>query len=75
MVSEKSPVGYYFLGIVVLLFIIVTVINPNSGMKTLEFLSSLLLKIVPILFVVFIIMFLINYFVSPKKLVDYRGRR
>lgn len=75
MVSEKSDTGWYFLGIVVILYVIFSVIKPDFLKPALKFFSSLIIKIIPLLIFVFFIMFIINYFITPKQLVKYLGKK
>lgn len=73
--SEQSRAGWYFLLITAVLTIAVFLIKPDSITLTLNFFISIIKKIIPVFILVFIIMLLINYFVSPKKLARYFGKK
>ena len=74
MVSEKSMGGWYFLGIVIIAYIILSIIKPDFLIPTLKYFLKILIKIIPMLVIIIIIMFIINYFVTPKKLVKHLGK-
>ena len=70
----KSKGQIYFLTGTIILFIILTIINPQKGIETLLYLKKIFLRVIPLLLVVFLITFVINYFVKPKKLIKYLGK-
>jgi len=72
--SEQSYAGWYFLLGVVVLAGIVFLIKPAAFFPVLSFFWSLMKKIVPILLAVFVLIFLINCFISPKQLLKYLGK-
>ena len=73
MVSEKSYAGWYFLAAVVALYLLTYLISPESVFVSLEFFSSLLLKLIPVFVLVFVLLALANYFIKPKMLADHMG--
>lgn len=73
--TEQSYTGWYFLGIVVLVYIIVYFVNSNIIINSLSFFIDLLKKIIPVLFLVIIFMAIINYFVKPKILAKYLNEK
>jgi len=66
--------GWYFLGIVVLGYIATSLFKSDALMPALQFFWKVILKILPIFVLVFAIMFVINYFVTPKWLVRHLGK-
>jgi len=74
MTSEKSNIGWCFLLVVVLVYIVVFFIDLENFLLSLGNFGDILLKIIPILFLVFILMALTNYFIKPKILVKYIGK-
>ena len=72
---EMSHSQWYFLGIVILISIIVFLVVPESFNPSLGFFLTILKKIIPIFFIVFVLMFLINFLISPKQLVRYLGKK
>jgi len=70
-ILKKISGTWIFLIIVILLLIIVAIINPLKFLEILNNFSKILLKIIPILFIVFVLMFFINYFVTPKFVKKY----
>lgn len=74
MTSEKSYVGWYFLLIVGIIYIITSIINLTSTFLALNQFIEIIKNIIPILLIVFILMAFTNYFVKPKILVKYMGK-
>jgi uncharacterized membrane protein YraQ (UPF0718 family) len=72
--TEESYAGWYFLLIVAVMFIFTAFLKPDVIAPSLQFFLSIIARVVPILILVFILMVLINYFVSPQKLVRYIGK-
>lgn len=72
--GNKSSKGkWIFLGIVVVLFAIVSFIYPTKMEPILLMFKKLMLQILPILVLVYVIMLLTNYFVDNNKLKKYMG--
>jgi len=72
--DNKSSNGkWIFLGIVVVLFAIVSVIYSNKMEPILLLFKKLMLQVLPILVLVYAIMLLTNYFVDNNKLKKYMG--
>lgn len=71
MKSEKSRVPIYFLLISILITIIVFITLPGSMMPIFQNIIQMLLRIIPSLFLVFIIMAITNYIITPKRLSKY----
>ncbi|MBW2983994.1 hypothetical protein KY361_02675 [Candidatus Woesearchaeota archaeon] len=74
-ISEESRAGWYFSGIVILAYIIVGIFKPAALTASFQFLWSIIKKIIPIFILIFVLMVLVNYFVKPKKLVKYFGKK
>lgn len=74
MVSKTSKTGWYFLGIVIVIYIITAIIKPSFLMPALDFFLKIIIKILPIFILIFAIMFIINYFITPKWLVKHLGK-
>ena len=72
--DNKSSNGkWVFLGLVLVLFLIVSFIYPNKMEPILLMFKNLMLQILPILVLVYVIMLLTNYFVDNNKLKKYMG--
>jgi len=72
--TEQSKSGWYFLIGVIILYLIISLINLNYTKNSILFFINLLTTIIPIIFLVFILMTLTNYFISPERLIKYIGR-
>lgn len=72
--DNKSSNGkWIFLGLVLVLFLIVSFIYPNKMEPILLMFKNLMLQILTILVLVYVIMLLTNYFVDNNKLKKYMG--
>ena len=59
--------GYvWFLIVVLIVYLITLIISASAFVSSLEFFLGLLLKIFPIFILVFVLMSLTNYFITPK---------
>ncbi len=72
--TEQNYFGLYFLLAVITVYIIIAIFKPTVLTPIFKFLILMLKRIIPILFVVFVLMILVNYFVSPKNLLNYLGK-
>ncbi len=73
--SEKSRGGWYFLIIVLIGYLILYFIRKDLLIKSLSGFSGIIVKIIPVLFIAFMLMFFINYFVTPKLLIKHLTKR
>ena len=71
--TEKSMTGWYFLAAVVALYVAGFFLNSSVIISGLAFFTSIMVKIIPVLFTVFALMAATNYFVKPGTLVKYLG--
>jgi uncharacterized membrane protein YraQ (UPF0718 family) len=74
MTTEKSYTGWYFLMAVIWIYVIVFFLKPDSIIPGLQFFIQILKKLIPVFLLVFILMALTNYLISPKKLVKWMGK-
>ena len=72
--TEQSYAGWYFLLVVAVIFIFTAFLKPDAITPTLQFFLSIIIRIIPILILIFVLMAVINYLVSPQKLVQYIGK-
>ncbi len=73
MSSEKSKTPYYFLGLMIIAYLIIGIINFETLKKVFSYFIEVLLKILPVFIIIFVLMALIDFFVKPKKLIKYLG--
>jgi uncharacterized membrane protein YraQ (UPF0718 family) len=71
---EMSHNQWYFLVAVFVIAVLVFLIKPDSFNSSLQFFLSIIKQIIPIICLVFILMILVNFFVTPKQLVKYLGK-
>jgi uncharacterized membrane protein YraQ (UPF0718 family) len=64
----------YFLGFVIILYGFVFCFNFENAYKSLEASGDILVKLIPILFLVVLLMGVLNYFLKPKSISKYLGK-
>lgn len=69
--SKKARGILYFLIAVISVYIILAFINFNLFLSSLKFFCNLIIQIVPILILVFILMVIANYFITPKFITKH----
>lgn len=74
MTSEKSYVGWYFLLIVIVLYIVTFMFDSAKVFSGLEQFVIIFKSIIPVLIIIFVLMAVTNYFVKPSALVKYMGK-
>ena len=72
--SEAPKTGWYFLAIAIAIYMIAIAVKPALLMPTLTSFWNILKKILPVFVLVFAIMFITNYFITPKWLVKHLGK-
>jgi len=68
---EQLPNSWYFLGVVIVVFFLFSIFNQEIYFKSLDFFSQIIYKIIPIFILVFILMSLTNYFITPKTIMKH----
>ncbi len=71
---ENKNIKVYFLGTVVLVYLIVAFLNFDLVVESLIFFLDLFKEIFPIFFLVFLISFVLNFFISQKQVNEYIGK-
>ncbi len=72
---KQIQVSWWFFIIILLIYICLFFINKNLFNESFLFFINLLQKIIPIFFLVFILMSLTNYFITPKFLLKHLGEK
>jgi uncharacterized membrane protein YraQ (UPF0718 family) len=67
--------NWYFLGIIILSYVIIGIFNEEKLISSLKFLSNIIIKIIPVLIIVFIIMGITNYFINKKNILKILGKK
>ena len=71
--SEQSKTGWYFLIAVLALYAIVALINFDTILHSLDFFLSIMQKIIPLFLIIYILVVLTDYFITPDKLIKHLG--
>jgi len=71
MSNEKKYWKWYFLWIVIIIYFSILLFNINTFIIIWNDFFKLILSIIPVLFFVFILMFLVNYFLNNEILKKY----
>ncbi len=68
---KQLPGSWYFLGAIILVYLLFSIFNQNIYQNSLSFFSELILKIIPIFILIFILMALSNYFITPEFVIKH----
>jgi len=66
--------GLYFLGLVIILYLFIFCLNFENANNSLKASGDILVKLIPVLFLVVFLMGLLNYFLKPKTISKYLGK-
>jgi uncharacterized membrane protein YraQ (UPF0718 family) len=69
--AKNISSSWYFLIIVILIYLILFILNQNLFLQSLNFFYKIILKIIPIFAIVFILMAISNYFITPKFIIKH----
>ena len=67
--------SWYFLIVMLILYLIIFFIKRNLFFLSMIFFYNILLKVIPIFILVFVLMSLTNYFVTPKFVMKHLGEK
>ena len=73
--KEKGKwVGLYFLGLVIILYLFIFFLNFENAYNSLKSSWDILVKLIPVLFLVVFLMGLVNYLLKPKAISKHLGK-
>jgi uncharacterized membrane protein YraQ (UPF0718 family) len=72
--TEKSHVGWYFLLIVIVLYVVIGLLKIEVLLPSLRFSFKIAKNIVPVFAIIFALMVVFNLFVSPYSVRKYLGK-
>ncbi len=70
----KLPASAKFFLACLLLYLMIYFFNPDLFFVSLDNFFQICLKVIPLLLIIFPIMFLVNYFAKPEKIKKYFGK-
>jgi uncharacterized membrane protein YraQ (UPF0718 family) len=68
---KKILNSWKFLIIIILIYVLILVINPEIFLKALNFSKIIFIKVAPVFLIVFILMVVSNYFITPKFIIKH----
>lgn len=68
---KSIPGTWYFLIVMTIIFLTLSIINKNIYIKSLEFFNQIILNIIPIFILVFILMTISNYFITTDFVIKH----
>ena len=63
---KQLPGSWYFLLIIIIVYFLFSIFNQKIYLDSLDFFGQIIYKIIPIFILVFVLMSLSNYFITPK---------
>lgn len=70
----KVKGGWLFLGLMLLIYCATALIDFTLARQSLLFFGEVFIQIVPVLVLVFVLMVLLNLFLTPKRIKNYLGK-
>lgn len=68
---KKIPGKWLFLIIIVFIYLLLLVIDVNLFLKSVDFFNEIILKIIFVMILVFVLMSLTNYLITPKSIIKH----
>ena len=72
--SEQSYVAWYFLFAIIILYFITGIFKINVILPALKFAFAIILTVIPIFILVFVLMVVVNYYITPNAVNKYLGK-
>ena len=72
--KNKTYSRIYFLGVVILLYLILFFIDSKGGYQSLKISLDLAIKLIPTLLIVILLMSIMNYFLTSQRILNYLGK-
>jgi uncharacterized membrane protein YraQ (UPF0718 family) len=73
--KQRSYGGWWFLAVVLVVYIITAWFDRDLVLLSITFFSELISKVAPVLLLVFGLIFLFNYLLSPRLIQNYLGAK
>ena len=68
--KQISGVGYFLIGMLIV-YLFLFLIKPNLFSTSMNFFYDIILKIIPVFILVFILMAITNYFITPRFVIKH----
>lgn len=72
--GKRTRYGFVFLAVVVVLYLVLIIINPDNTIRAIKVSGSILVHLIPLLVMVILFMGIVNYFFKPKGVAKYLGK-
>jgi len=72
---KRLPGSWYFLLIIIIVYFLFSVFNKKIYLDSLDFFGQIIYKIIPIFILVFALMSLSNYFITPKFVMRHLSEK
>ena len=68
---KQLPKSWCFVLIMILVYLMISICNPETYLASLDFFNKIILEVIPILILIFILMTLSNYFITPEFIIKH----
>jgi len=72
---KQLPGSWYFLGTIAIIYLLLSIFNQEVYLNSLGFFNQIIYKVIPIFILVFVLMSLSNYFITPKFVMKHLKER
>jgi len=73
--KQRGYGGWWFLAVVLVIYIITALFDRDLVLLSITFFSGLIVKVTPVLLLVFGLIFLFNYLLNPQLIQSYLGAK
>ncbi len=71
--SKKINKSWYYLLSVIIAYLILLILNKNLFLSGMKFFLEISYQIIPVLIIIFLLMTILNYAISPKRIIKHLG--
>jgi len=68
---KQLPGSWYFLGAIAIAYLLFSIFNQEIYLNSLNFFNQIIYKVIPIFILIFVLMSLSNYFITPKFVIKH----
>lgn len=73
--KQQSKTPWYILLVLILFYALLFILKPETFTASFTFFSDLIIKVIPIFILVFILMALTNYYITPEFIIKHLNDR
>ncbi len=72
---KKIPKPFYFLGSIIIVYFITFILDRNLFNVIINYFYEIFVKVIPIFIIIFILMVIVNYFITNKFIIKHLNQK